>query len=71
MQENPYNIISFQTDVYTESAKLTVTPTPDTVIRVFMAYKSADNYVEIEAQELTAPAREGFTVIEWGGTEVK
>ncbi len=71
MQENPYNIISFQTDVYTESAKLTVTPTPDTVIRVFMAYKSADNYVEIEAQELTAPAREGFTVIEWGGKEVK
>lgn len=71
MQENPYNIISFQTDVYTESAKLTVTPTPDTVIRVFMAYKSADNYVEIETQELTAPAREGFTVIEWGGTEVK
>ena len=71
MQENLYNIISFQTDVYTESAKLTVTPTPDTVIRVFMAYKSADNYVEIEAQELTAPAREGFTVIEWGGTEVK
>ena len=71
MQENPYNIISFQKDVYTESAKLTVTPTPDTVIRVFMAYKSADNYVEIEAQELTAPAREGFTVIEWGGTEVK
>ena len=71
MQENPYNIISFQTDVYTESAKLTVTPTPDTLIRVFMAYKSADNYVEIEAQELTALAREGFTVIEWGGTEVK
>ena len=71
MQENLYNIISFQTDVYTESAKLTVTPTPDTVIRVFMAYKSADNYVEIETQELTTPAREGFTVIEWGGTEVK
>lgn len=71
MQENPYNIISFQTDAYTDSAKLDVAPAPDTLIRVFMAYKSSDEYVEIEAQELSAPERDGFTVIEWGGTEVK
>ena len=71
MQENPYNVISSQTDIYTESAKLTVTPTPDTVIRVFMAYKASEEKIEIEAQELSAPEREGFTVIEWGGTEVK
>ena len=70
MQENPYNIISFQTDAYTESAKLTVTPAPDTVIRVFMAYKASEEKIEIEAQELYAPAREGFTVIEWGGTQI-
>lgn len=71
MQENPYNIISFQSDIYTESAKLEVTPAPDTVIRVFMAWQASDEFVEMEAQELSAPEREGFTVIEWGGTEVK
>ena len=71
MQENPYNIISFQTDAYTDSAKLKVVPSPDTVIRVFMAYKISDEFVEIEPQKLSAPVREGFTVIEWGGTEVK
>lgn len=71
MQENNYNIISFQTEAYTSSARLEVTPTPDSIIRVFMAYKASDEYVDIEAQELTAPNREGFTVIEWGGTEVK
>ena len=71
MQENKYNIISFQTEAYTNSARLEVTPTPDSIIRVFMAYKASDEYVYIEAQELTAPNREGFTVIEWGGTEVK
>ncbi len=71
MQENPYNVISFQTDVYTDAAKLEVTPVFDTLIRVFMAFKSADVYVELEGQELFVPAREGFTVIEWGGTEVK
>ena len=71
MQENNYNIISFQTEAYTSSARLEITPTPDSIIRVFMAYKASDEYVKIEAQELTAPKRDGFTVIEWGGTEVK
>jgi len=71
MQENPYNIISFQNDIYTESAKLDITPAPDTLIRVFMAWQASDEFTELEAQELSAPEREGFTVIEWGGTKVK
>ncbi len=71
MQGNEYNVISFQTEAYTNSAKLEVNPTPDSIIRVFMAYKASDEYVKIDAQELTAPKREGFTVVEWGGTEVK
>ncbi len=71
MQENEYNIISFQTETYTNAAKLEVSPAPDTLIRVFMAYTPSDEYVDIEEQELTATERVGFTVIEWGGTEVK
>lgn len=71
MEPNPYNIISFQTDVYTEAAKLAVNPAPDALIRVFMAWKESDVYVGLPEQELTAPERSGFTVVEWGGTEVK
>ncbi len=71
MEGNEYNLISFQTDAYTENAKLLIDPAPDTVIRVFMAWKALDEPVEIEAQELTAPEREGFTLVEWGGAEVK
>ncbi len=71
MQENPYNVISFQTDVYTDSAKLSVTPEPDTVIRVFMTFLAADSPVDIEPQVLTAPERSGFTVVEWGGAQIK
>ncbi len=70
MQENPYNIISFQTEVYTDAAKLQIDPAPDTLIRVFMAWQGSDTYVAIEEQELTAPERTGFTVVEWGGTEL-
>lgn len=71
MEQNPYNIISFQTDIHTEAAKLEVSPDPDTLIRVFMAWQASNEFVEMDEQELTAPERSGFTVIEWGGTEVK
>ena len=71
MEQNPYNIISFQTDIYTDAAQLEVNPAPDTLIRVFMAWQSADSYVKLPEQKLTAPDRAGFTVVEWGGTEVK
>ena len=71
MEGNAYNIISFQTDRYADAAALNITPAPDTVIRVFMTWKRADSFVELPAQVLTAPERTGFTVVEWGGTEVQ
>lgn len=71
MEDNPYNLICFQNDAYTASAKLTVSPAPDTVIRVFMTWKALDAPVEITPQVLTTPERTGFTVVEWGGGEVK
>jgi len=71
MEQNPYNIIQFQTDAYTQAAELLIDPAPDTVIRVFMTFRAAQEYVEFEPQELTAPTREGFTVVEWGGTQIQ
>lgn len=71
MEQNPYNIISFQTDIYTDAAQLEIDPAPDTLIRVFMAWQSSDKYVKLPEQKLTAPERNGFTVVEWGGTETK
>ena len=71
MEGNPFNIISFQTEAYTEAARLRVDPAPDTLIRVFMTWSSTNSFVSLPAQELSAPERSGFTVIEWGGAEVK
>jgi len=70
MEENPYNLISFQTDAYTDNAELEITPAPDTVLRVFMAWKPLEAPIEVPSQELNAPQRSGFTVVEWGGAEV-
>lgn len=71
MQENPYNLITFQTDCYTEHAVLHITPEPDSVLRIFMAWMPLTEPVEIEEQELAGFERSGFTVVEWGGAEVK
>ena len=71
MQKNPYNLISFQSEVYEESAKLTITPEPDSVLRVFMAWKPLEEKVEIAAQPLEPFVREGFAVVEWGGCQVE
>lgn len=71
MEQNPYNIISFQTDVYTNAAQLQIDPAPDTLIRVFMTFKASDYMIRLLPQKLTAPERIGFTVVEWGGTEVQ
>ena len=71
MQDNPYNLISFDTDAYEKAAKLNVDPAPDTVIRVFMMWKASDEYVELAPQTLDAPERVGFTVVEWGGSTAK
>ena len=70
MEGNPHNLISFQRAAYTDAAALTIDPAPDTLIRVHMAWKALEHPVEVEPQELTAPARTGFTAVEWGGTEV-
>ena len=71
MEANPYNLISFQSEAYTDRAALTVDPAPDTEIRVFMAWQGLEEAIGIEPQQLTAPERQGFTLVEWGGTEVK
>ena len=70
MQENEYNLVAFQWENYEETAKLEITPEPDNILRVFMAFKEIDKPIEIPEQKLPKLMREGFTVVEWGGAEI-
>ena len=70
MERNAYNLIAFQSDTYTDHAVLTVTPEPDSVLRVFMAWKPLKSAIDLPAQDLPAFSRDGFTVVEWGGAQV-
>ena len=70
MQDNEYNLITFQSEAYTDSARLMIDPQPDTLIRVFMVYKPLSAPVEIEPQTFETPVRRGFVAVEWGGSEL-
>ena len=36
-----------------------------------MDYKALDKPIEVKEQKLTTPERNGFTVVEWGGSIIK
>ena len=67
LQNNPYNLISFQGDNYDAAAKLEITPTPDSVLRIYMTAKPLTAPVRVEPQTFAPFERNGFTVVEWGG----
>ena len=71
MEQNPFNLITFQTEAYTENAQLTIVPKPDSMLRVFMAFRALDAWMDVEAPILPQFERTGFTVVEWGGCEVR
>ncbi len=70
MINNNYNLITFQGAEYTDNAVLTILPEPDNIGRVFMVFKALDSKIEIKEPILTPFERAGFTVIEWGGTQL-
>lgn len=71
MKNNKYNLIHFADEQYTETAQLTISPKPDSILRVFIVYKPLNEKIEIEEQEIKPFERKGFTVVEWGGTKAE
>ena len=72
LEESKYNYIRFETKEEIDSyMPLEISPKPDTVIRVVMNFKPLDEKVKIKEQILTSTQRSGYTVVEWGGSEIK
>lgn len=72
IEKNKYNLIRFETiENINKEMPLDISPRPDTLIRVLMEFKSMNKKINIKKQILDTPLREGFTVVEWGGSEIK
>jgi hypothetical protein len=72
MENNPYNLIHFANTTYTQQAELHISPQPETLIRVMMLTQALPYAQSIPEQDLSPlhKTRKGFTVVEWGGTEI-
>ena len=72
LEKNAYNYIRFDLNgVMDGYMPLSVSPKPDTMIRVMMVFKPLERSVAVREQKLSTPERKGFVVVEWGGSEIK
>lgn len=72
LEANKYNYIRFaEADEIEENMPLQVSSDPDSVIRVLMTFKGLDFPINVKEQKLAPVSRTGFTVVEWGGTEIR
>ena len=49
---------------------MNVNPKPDSMLRVFLSIKKLDYPVNVQEQKLERFERKGFSVIEWGGSNI-
>ena len=71
LEKNNYNLIRFaDSNTINKQMPLNIEPKPDTIIRVLMEYKPLDKKIRISEQKLDTPDRNGFSVVEWGGTKI-
>jgi hypothetical protein len=74
LQQNKLNVIHFEfNEGYDKHiSKMEITPKPESLIRIFMVFKSCNGLAEnlINPQHIPTYVRKGFTVVEWGGTQL-
>ncbi len=68
LEANKYTLIHFAGSEYTNVAKLSIAPSPDSLLRVFMVEKPLEQPVKVTPQSFPVFHRTGFTAVEWGGT---
>ncbi len=72
LENNKYNFIRFRTtEEVNEYMPLEISVKPDTLIRIIMDFKPLENKIEVTEQHLSKVTREGYTIVEWGGREIK
>ncbi len=70
--QNEWSFIHFRMGKdYDVISQNSVTPAPNTEIRIFMDFKKIDAPFDVKPQSISTPTRKGFTLVEWGGAELK
>lgn len=71
LEKNELNFIHFLVNSdYDCISTNDINPKPDTNLRVFMEFYGLEHDIQIEEQKLSKTNRIGFTLVEWGGSDV-
>jgi len=71
LENNKYNYIRFETlEEINNYMPLDINPKPETIIRVQMDYKLLDKKIKVKEQKLIKQERKGYSLIEWGGSQI-
>ena len=69
LEKNEKSLVYFELTEERESYnKLSISPKPDSLLRLVIHIKKVDKKIDIPKQNLTKFQRKGFVAVEWGGT---
>lgn len=70
LSKNEYNLVRFVNEEYNRDVPLIITPQPESILRIYMVFEELKSPIIIPQQKLQKFERKGFTVVEWGGTQI-
>jgi hypothetical protein len=71
LENNKYSLVQFlSAQEYDRYASMNISPKPDCMNRMFMIFQGVNSPVKTGNPSLSQLDRKGFTVIEWGGTNL-
>jgi hypothetical protein len=72
MAQNEFNYVHFEFNKSCDQyAELDITPTPVEIYRLYMTWQKTEPGLKVIEQKMEKIQRKGFTVVEWGGLEIK
>ncbi len=72
LEANKFNYIRFMSkEEIEDNMPLEFSIQPETLIRINMTFKGLDKPIDVEEQKIEKIDRKGFTIVEWGATEIK
>lgn len=71
VMKHEFVLVSFQFETYDQQFQLQISPKPDNLIRVFAVFYPLSEKLNVEPQVIPNFQRDGFTVIEWGGSIIE
>lgn len=69
---NELNFVRFEfNEECNRYAELQIVPKPTSIYRIYITWMPIERELDLAGQEIESYSREGFTVLEWGGSEIK